>query len=506
MLLEAAAQHRAGRLAEAEAGYRAVLRIEPRNPNALHLLGLIAAAAGQTEAALDLIRQAIAALPSLAEAHYNLGRLLHQRGELAESEAAYREAIRLRPDYAEAHDNLGGVLQAQGRLEEALASCRRALELQPDYPAALSDLGAVLQDLGRVDEAISAYEQALRLQPAFPQAAHNLGEALQDAHRGPESIAAYERALALEPDYAEAHCGLAFALLRAGELHRGWEEYEWRFRRADSPAPARPLPGAVWDGADPAGKTILVQAEQGFGDTIQFARYLPLLAARGVRVIFQCQRALAPLFRSLAGVQVITVDDPLPACDCHVPLLSLPRLFGTTFDSIPASVPYLRAPEAWSAPLGRPPRVGLVWHANPHAQLARSWRSLPLETLEPITSFDATFVSLQTEPVPEGSPLLDVSPRLTDFGATAALVQELDLVVSVDTAVAHLAGAMGRPVWTLLPYAADWRWLRDRLDSPWYPTMRLFRQPVWGDWSSAVKEVAGEMATLWKSQPAKQQD
>jgi tetratricopeptide (TPR) repeat protein len=496
MLLEAAAHHRAGQLAQAEAGYRAVLRIEPGNPNALHLLGVVAAAAGQSGAAVDLIRQAIAALPTLAEAHYNLGRVLHREGDLRAAEAAYREAIRLRPEYAEAHDNLAGVLQAEGRLDEALASCRRALELRPDFPAALSDLGAVLQDLGRVNEAIAAYEQALRLEPAFPQAAHNLGEALQDAHRGRESIAAYERALAIEPDYAEAHCGLAFALLRAGDLPRGWEEYEWRFRRADSPAPAHPLPGQVWDGSDPAGKTILVQAEQGFGDTIQFARYLPLLAARGARVIFQCQRALARLFDA-----AITVDDPLPAYDCHVPLLSLPRLFDTTLDTIPASVPYLRAPEAWPAPFGRDGRVrvGLVWHANPHAQLARSWRSLPLDALQLLTDLDATFVSLQTEPVPDGSPVLDVSSRLTDFGATAALVQELDLVISVDTAVAHLAGALGRPVWTLLPYAADWRWLRDRSDSPWYPTMRLFRQPAWGDWSSLIKEVAGELATLLRS-------
>lgn len=502
ILHEAAAHHRAGRLADAEAGYRAVLRLEPTNPNALHLLGLVAAAAGQIDAALGLIEQAIAALPTLVEAHYNLGRLLHQRGELGRAENAYREAIRLRPDYAEAHDNLGGVLQAQGRLTDALASFRRALDLRPDYPAALSNLGTLLQDLGQVDEAIQAYRRALQLDPAFLQAAHNLGEVLQDAHRVSESIAAYENALSLDPTYADAHSGLAFALLRSGDLQRGWEEYEWRFRRADRPFPPRPVPGPAWDGKDPAGQTILVTAEQGFGDTIQFARYLPLLANRHAHVIFQCPAALARLCGTLEGVdEVITVAQPLPAFDCHVSLLSLPRLFGTSLKTIPADVPYLRAPEVWGHPFESGlPRIGLVWHANPHAQQARSWRSMPLDTLRPLANIQATFVSLQVEPPPaDVLRMVDVSATISDFADTAAAIQQLDLVISVDTAVAHLAGALGRPVWTMLPYTADWRWLLDGSDSPWYPTMRLFRQPVWGNWSSVVQEVASELATLVKS-------
>jgi|SRR5579883_1620313 len=512
-LARGAELHRAGRLAEAEALYRAVLAQEPRNADALHLLGLIAGAAGQTDAAVALIREAIRVMPSLAPALYNLGRLLQNRGELADAEACYRRALAYQPENADAYNNLGGVLQAQGRDEEALSCYASALRVRPESAEALSNMGMALQQLGRSEEAVALYHKALTLQPGYAQAHHNLGEALQDLHRPAEAIAAYEQALKLQPDFGDAHCGLAFALLRQGEMARGWKEYAWRFKRSDAPAQARTLPGEPWDGGDPAGRRILIYGEQGFGDTIQFVRYAPLLAQRGAAVAVECQEPLARLFTSLRDVQVVFArGDPLPDFDSYAPVASLPGLCGTTLATIPAHTPYLHANEVsrrrWREriPPSEELRAGLVWSANPANQQGRSRRSMEIAELAPVLELPgARFYSLQTGEAAKEAPqqVVDLAPELHDFADTAAAIDQLDLVITVDTAVAHLAGALGRPVWVMLPYLADWRWLADRDDSPWYPTMRLFRQPKWGDWRSVSLTVASALDRLCRASGTK---
>lgn len=495
--------HRAGRLAEAETLYRAVLREAPRNPDALHLLGLIARAAGRHQDAVRLIEEAIAVNPASPFPHYNLGRLHHDLGQLPQAEAAYRRALACQPSYAEALNDLAGVLQAQDRLDEAETAYRQALAVRPAYPQALSNLGTLVQQRGDRQGALDLYLQALELQPEYLQALHNLGTVLRELGRSAESIAAFERALRAAPGYVEAHCGLAQALLQDGQLARGWEEYEWRLRDPELSRFQR-LPGPVWDGADPSGRAIVVCAEQGFGDTIQFCRYASLLAARGAQVTLECQPGLVRLLRSLDGVQaVIPYGQPWPPEAARVPLLSLPRLFGTTLDSIPARTPYLAPPpglvQSWRErlPAGDTPRVGLVWAANPHNKTGRAQRSLGPEDLPPLAALGAvTFVSLQLEPPPPGLRVLDLSDQIGDFADTAAIVANLDLVITVDTAVAHLAGALGRKVWVLLPFDADWRWLAGRADSPWYPGMRLFRQATAGDWAGAVAAAAAELKAL----------
>ncbi len=502
LLLRGAELHRQGHLAEAEAHYRQVLATAPRQPDALHLLGLVANAAGRPAEAIDLIRQAVAVQPDLAAAHYNLGRILQGQGAFDQAEQAYRQALASEPGYVEALENLGGALQAQGKLDEAEQMYRQVLELVPGQASAWSNLGTLLQARGLPAESLKAYDKALALAPEYVEAFHNRGEALSDLHQLDKAVASYDRALELRPDYADAHFGRAAALLRKGALRAGFAEYEWRRRRSD--AQQRVLPGPEWDGTEAAGLTLLVYTEQGYGDAVQFARYVPLLTARGATVLLECQRALVPLFTSLAGVtQVLARGEPLPAYDAHIPLMSLPRLFGTELESIPSEVPYLAPPaellERWQTRIGSDgePRVGLVWAGTPNPNW-RAARSVPASALAPLASISgARFFSLQKDEA-ERPPfdIADLSGELDDFASTAAAISCLDLVISVDTAAAHLAGALGRPVWLMLPHAADWRWLLDREDSPWYPTMRLFRQPIWGDWESVVRAVASRLAML----------
>ncbi|MBI3974419.1 MAG: tetratricopeptide repeat protein [Chloroflexi bacterium] len=491
------AHHRAGRLVEAETLYRRVLEARPDDPDALQLLGALARDSGRPDLAVELIGSALARAPDVPSLHVNLANALRDRGDLDAAVAGYRRALALDPDSPVVHNNLGAVLRAQGKLDEAVASLERALALLPDHPEAHSNLGNALMHQGKRDAA----------------------------------MASFRRALALKPDHAEAHLGLAFPLLLVGDYGQGWAEYEWRWQCSSLPIERRPFTQPRWNGEPLAGRTILIHAEQGLGDTIQFARYVPLVAARGGRVVLECQPALVRLFQTVSGAtQVIAKGDPLPPFDLHAPLMSLPHILGTTLAGIPADLPYLH-PDAtllpfWSArirahtnalrpddpqrsptrplavPSSRPLAAGLVWSGNPDNPNNRN-RSLPLAVLAPLARVPGvTFFSLQKGPAaaeaatpPDGMALVDLDPLLTDFVETAAAVRQLDLVITVDTSVAHLAGALGRPVWLLLACAADWRWLLDRDDSPWYPTVRLFRQSQPGDWNGLVARVAAELTT-----------
>ena len=408
----------------------------------------------------------------------------------------------LRRDYPEAHSNLGNSFRAMGRNEEAAGCYRDAIALRPDYQAAHSNLGTVLTALRKPEEAVASFEHALALNPSFGPAHSNLGNALMAMNRHAEAVQSFARAREIDPGFEQARHNHALASLALGDYASAWPDFE--ARSESSPRFRQPR----WDGrADIAEKTILLHFEQGLGDTIQFARYAPLVAERGARVIFEVQKPLLRLFGSLPGPEkVIAQGDDLPESDFYIPLLSLPLAFGTTLASIPSRVPYLHAPAVAKPSITGPssigPRIGLCWAGNPAYPNDHN-RSIPLSALQPLLDVPgARFVSLQKkfrsgdEEILAGRDNVDVRSDRNgkDFADTAALVAGFDLVITVDTAVAHLAGALGRPVWVLLPFSAHWTWLREREDSPWYPTARLFRQPRIGDWDSVVARVADQIS------------
>jgi Flp pilus assembly protein TadD len=469
--------YQAGKLEEAERVCRQILAVQPRHAGALNLLGTLSYHAGYNDVAIELIRRAVAIDPAVSAYHSNLGNLLRVTGHVDDAITVYQAALVLTPDMGEIHSNLASALAEKGRLEEAIASYHRAIELRPKLVEAYSNLGNVLTDQGKIDEA----------------------------------IAAYRIALSLKPDHAEVHCNLGMCLLLQGDYAPGWREYEWRWKCGDASEPSSRFSQPLWDGGDLAGRTILLHAEQGFGDTIQFIRYARLVANRGGKVIVECQRELIGLLSQLSCVGAwVAYGESLPAFDVHYPLLSLPLAFGTTLESIPSYGERLRVP-ADRVKLGRQLvagdwsgkwRVGLVWKGSAEHKNDRH-RSIPVSLLSALgVAENVRFFSLQKTAgekrvaLPAGMEVVDRTAELRDFADTAALIEQLDLVISVDTAVAHLAAAMGKAVWVLLPFSPDWRWQLGRADSPWYPTMRLFRQRRPGAWGDVIDEVAAALSTL----------
>ncbi len=492
---------------EALASYRRALRLTPQSPETHYNVGRVNARLGRQEDAIRSFRRAVALRPGYAEAHFHLGNALQAAGERDDALASYQRAVSLKPDYAEAHNNLGAQFEARGDTAAALASYRRALSLRPGFAEAHNNVGNALLAEGRVDEALASYEAAIACRPEYAEAYDNLGNALQAAGRLDEAIARHDQALALRPELPTARWNKSFALLLKGDYAAGWRLFEsrWALTGASAASPAFSQP--LWLGDAPvAGRTLLVHHEQGLGDTLQMLRYVPLVAAQGARVIVQVPPTLAALAASVQGVAAVVLPDlPLPAHDLHCPCMSLPLAFGTTLATIPAAVPYLAAPEPlrarWGQRLGgrTRQRVGLAWSGSTSHRNDRQ-RSLPLQLLRPVLDADAEFHSLQKEYRPADLALLQADTRLRDWSGqlddladTAGLIDALDLVITVDTAVAHLAGALGKPVWLLLPFAPDYRWLLERTDSPWYPTMRLFRQPAFGDWGPVIAAVAGAL-------------
>jgi len=465
--------HQAGRFAEAEALYRKVLAIHPNHADALHLLGVLAAQIGRFDDAVELISRACALSPNVADYHAHLGNVHGEKKEFAAAMEAYRQALRLNPNCFISHDGLGAALRETGQVNEAIACHRRSLAINPNNPNAHYNLGMTLAKRGLI----------------------------------PEAMASYRRAISISPSFAEAHWNIALLLLLQGDFEQGWREYEWRWRRKDFPSLWPKFLQPAWNGESLAGKTMLLHTEQGYGDAVQFVRYAPLLAERGSQVILLCQAPLARLMEHADGVDqvvsAITSPDEMPPFDVHCPMLSLPFHFGTRVESIPADLPYLRADAAllhkWGERVGPavgPLKVGLSWAGSPTNKNDR-YRSVTLEQLTPLARAGATFYSLQKGPAssqaaqaPLGMELIDLTGELQDFADTAALICNLDLVITVDTAVAHLAGAMGKPAWVLIASEQDWRWLLKRDDTPWYPTLRLFRQSTPGDWPEVIERVA----------------
>lgn len=511
-LQQAEAAYERGDLDASRRLCEAVVALAPA-ARALSLMAAIAADEGRIEEGLEWAHKAQAADPAAAGPHYVAGRLCQGAGRLAEAEASYRRAIALQPGHARAHNNLGGVLHMRGDLDGALAAYRKALDLEPDLAQANQNYASILRDAGTLERAADGYRRQTLANPRDALAFNDLGNTLRELGRHAEALAAYAQALAIDPQLAEAHFSRAFVLLLQGNYAEGWREYEWRWRIPAFNAPARRFPAPIWDGARVDG-TLLLHAEQGLGDTLQFVRYAPLVNPRCSGVVLECQPELRSLMASVPGIaRVVARGEPLPEFAAHAPLMSLPARFGSTLDNLPWDGPYVRADAQrvarWRERLasddaragGARMRVGLVWAGRPQQWDDRK-RSISLAMLAPLSrAAGVAFYSLQVGAAaaqsatpPPGMTLIDHAGQIADFADTAALASQLDLLVTIDTSVAHLGGAMGLPTWVLVAYAPDWRYHLARSDNPWYPTMRLFRQARDGDWTDAIEAVAAALA------------
>ena len=507
-----------GNLAEAVLRYQQAVEAKPHLGPAHNNLGSLLRRQGKLTEAVSSFQKALRLLPASAEVHYNLANALKDQGQVAEAVAHYQEAIRLRPDFAGSHHNLGVALQEQGRLSEAAACLHQALRLSPNLAKAHYNLGIVLQEQGSLAEAVACFQQAVRLRPDLSEAHNNLGIALLAQGEWAQAEASFEQALRINPEFAEARINRGMLWLLHGKFEQAWPEYEWRWQTKQFPSFPRPEP--LWDGRSLEGKTILLYTEQGVGDTLHFIRYAAVVKERGATVVVGCPSELLGVLAGCPGVDcVLPLDGPLPACDLRAPLLSLPGLCGTTLSTIPAQVPYLVADRAratfWRKRFASTSgfKVGICWQGSPRHRDDRR-RSVLLSQFAHLANIPGVrLASLQRGPgqeqwenVAEHWPVVDLpglGPEPSEaWVETAALVGALDLVVTVDTALAHLAGALGVPVWVALPFSPDWRWLLGRADSPWYPTMRLFRQTRYGQWADVFERIAEQLQKVAAEKPA----
>lgn len=572
MLQEALEQHRRGNLRGAETLYKQILAADPKHPDALHLMGVLANEAGKPELAVPLIQEAISILPNAIAYHGNLGNVFERLGRFDEAEDCYLRALSIDPTYADghynlglmyyrngnledsilcfqntlknnptiidawnnlgvalmdkklykdaitcfcsaiqrapylasAHANLGNALQHNGDYDEAIGSLTRALELDKNQGTAWNTLGVTLDKSDR-PQAIECFQKALECNPDHQEALNNLGRATSFAGNIEKGIFYLTRAINLRPDDPDAHWNRALANLLHGRYLEGWREHEWRWKVPSFPSPQRNFAKPQWQGENLNGLTILVHAEQGIGDTIQFARFLPLLAAKGAKIVLEVFPPLCRLFTGMESViDIVSFGQPLPEFDVHCPFMSLPYLLGTTIDSIPAPVsfPAVRKIKSNAVTNGSL-KVGLAWAGNPNHGTDYK-RSISIEKLVPLgQAQDVSFFCAFKGPAAEQRflvssllPMEDLCARATDFLDTAEAIQDLDLIISVDTAVAHLAATMGKKVWLLVPNPPDWRWMLGREDSPWYPSLRIFRQDVPGDWVSVISRVGSELTRL----------
>ena len=500
----------AGNFVRAEASLREAVLQQPKHADAFRRLGQALEKQNKFTEAETVLRQALELEPTAVETHNLLGVTLAHAGKVEEAIRAYRQALTLAPDHPDAHNNLGNALRMQGNLDEAVVHLERALQLKSDSADALNNLGNAIRDQGKNEEAARRFERALEIRPGFAEAHNNLGIVRMHQGRIWDALGEYEEALQLRPDYPEAHLNRALAWLALGNFSDGWTEYEWRWKLKDINERAVEKPR--WDGSDLKGRTLLIYAEQGLGDTLQFARYFSLLKKKHGRVLFECPRPLASLLSRCPDIdQLIPHGGPLPPFDCQAPLLGLPGALGTTLATVPGDVPYLFANPSlvvhWKKKLADLTgiKVGIGWQGSTKYKGDRH-RSVPLEQFAPLARLPGVqLISLQkgapgTQQLQEnrgGFSVFELGPDFDEkngaFEDTAAVMRCLDLVVSSDSAIVHLAGALGVPVWVPLPLAVDWRWLRVREDSPWYPTMRLFRQQTFGAWSDVFERIAQEL-------------
>lgn len=498
------------RLGQREAAfnaYEAAYRLAPDHIPCVTNLAVNAFNLGKTELALQLTLRQVELEPSNPLAYDNLGQIFRQLGQYEGAELSLRNALLLAPQAPTIHNNLGLILMDQNKLEAAEQAFLTALSHAPGHVDAITNLSSVYLALGRSEEALARYRQALDLAPQSAITWSNLGNALKAMGQHEEALAAQRKAVELAPQYALAHWNYAMSLLSLGQLEAGWQEYEWgaaagaRTRFSDRLS--------RWQGESLAGRHLLLRAEQGLGDTLQFIRFARQLEGRAASITLECQAPLGALLGQIPGIDRIVVQEPdLPAdawgCDLYLPLMSLPHMLGISLADLPGPVPYLQAPperrQAWEQTLGprRGLRVGLVWAGNPRHRNDRQ-RSCALTDLAPLLALpEIEFLSLQIPSPAAGLPagLRDITAGIADFADTAAILTQLDLLIAVDTAVVHLAGALGLPSWLLLARDADWRWLHERQDSPWYPSLTLYRQKVPGQWLPVLERMAEDLKFL----------
>ena len=513
---------RLDRLDDALASLDRAIALKPEYANAHTNRGLVFASLNRFGEALASHNRAISLRPDLAEAYSNRAAVLARLRRFEDALADYDRAIAIRPDFAEAYSNSGLVLVNLNRLDEGLARHNRAVSLKPARAEAYSNRGLALADLDRLPEALADYDRALVIKPDFAEAYSNRGLVLARLDKPDDALASYDRAIELQGDFAAAHYNRSLTSLLSGDFENGWVDFEWRWKLPNvSAGGSRRFDQPLWLGKESiAGKSILLHSEQGLGDTLQFCRYAKLVSDSGARVILEVDRGLEELLATLDGVaQVVVKGAALPSFDYQCPLMSLPLAFKTTLLDIPAAVPYLKSDPGkrrfWGEKVGagRTFRVGLVWsggyRANqPEVWAANSRRNIPLAKLAPLVHPHIEFYSLQKGNPAEselaqlatadwaGPRIIDFTNLLHDFSDTAALIENLDLVISVDTSTAHLAGALGRPVWIMNRFDTCWRWLAARADSPWYPTATIYRQDAAGDWDGVVERVSNSLARL----------
>lgn len=524
--------HQRGQLAAAEQAYLDVLQLDPGQVDALHLLGLIRHQTKRYAEAIVLIQKAISLKGTPCSILLtNLGAALQESSRADEAEDAYRRALQIKPDYLTAHQNLcrlltihgraqeaatawfqfGNVMLDQNKPEEALIHFRFAQVLAPERATIMHDTATALARLGRLEDSVVAYRASLALDGQSAMCWNNLGWVLFQLGRPTEAIDKFRRAIALNPELPEPHMCLAMTQLRLGQFEEGWREYEWRWRSNAQQFARKSRSEPVWDGQPLAGRSLLVESEQGIGDVLQFVRYIDDLHRQGERIVFHCPQVLAPLLKNCTSFgEAVYVESP-PACDLRISLLSLPYVLGTTVETIPQNVPYLRVAEeriqAWRERLNARTgfRIGVVWQGNT-AYLDDRQRSFSLQKYGPLAQLPGVqLVSLQkgggAEQVNQVGfrikPPADSFDEDGPFLDTAAVMASLDLVIAPNTSLAHLAGSLGVPVWVILStIATDWRWIENREDTPWYPTMRLYRQKVAGDWDEVFNRVYADVVAL----------
>ena len=541
----AAALHQSGHIAKAIECYRQLLGQSPNNPQILYLLGTAECQNGSYLAGEKLLMRSLEIAPDNVSAHMNRGTALQELKRFEDALQSFDRVIRLKPDFAEAYSNKGKVLQKLERREEALQSYDRVIRLKPDSAEAHIDRGNLLQDLKRFDEALPSYDRTIQLKADFAEAYNNKGNVLRELDRLEEALNCFDRAIQLKPDFAEAYYnrgntlrdlkrmddasrsydlaielkpGLAYAYwnkailkILTGDYEEGWKLFEWGWETKQR-GTRRDFKQPLWLGTESiANKTILIHAEQGLGDVIQFCRYLPMIEKLGAKIIFEIPASLMTLISTLkCNCEIAERGKSLPDFDVHCPIMSLPHAFKTTLQTIPSEIPYLYPDKAkqavWKQKLGikRHLRVGLAWSGSP-AHLNDRNRSIELRSFKALFDMPVEFHSLQKEYKEEDKRFLNELAQVqnhqkdfADFSDTAALIAEMDLVISVDTSVAHLAGALDKPVWIVLPFNPDYRWMLDRADSPWYPTATLIRQTASGEWDGIISDIRNRIATQFQ--------
>ena len=495
--------------------FQNALQLKPDFAEVYNNLGNVLRDTGQIEEALKKFNQALRIDPDLPGTYNNLGNAMRDRGEINAAINNFNKALQLKPDYAEAYYNLGNTLRDSGEIDAAIEKFNKALQLKPDYAEAFNNLGNTLRDQGQIDAALKKFNEALRIMPDYAEAYINLGNALRDQGLIKEALKKFEQAILLRPDYSEAHCNRSLALLLNGNYLEGWKEYEWRLQKAGwKTTYPQYYEKPRWDGSPFIDKRLFIYDEQGLGDTLQFIRYLPMVKERGGTIIFETIKPLLGLLQDFPGIDELVEQSPdgKPGAefDLYAPILSLPGIFETMIETIPAEVPYIHADSGkvgyWGSRFkGSGFRAGIVWEGRVQTYEQRK-RSCALESFALLAGIPGVQLiglqkgegSAQIKGMAKGIVVTNLGEEFVDFTDTAGVIENLDLVISIDTAVAHLAGAMGKPVWVLLPFTPDWRWFLDREDSPWYPTMRLFRQKNPGSWDAVLQHVEEELRKLMR--------